>query len=365
MQGSETKNAALFLVFLKSFFDVAVTLFVSVCRAGNRLAALLAAVASLATFNALAAGTLAGTPITNSATLTYSIGGQVGVPLTAFARAIAVAEVINVVLTWQDGTPVSVNSPDPGKALAFLLTNTGNGPETFRLTRNNAIAGDQFDPVSVPAGSVYLESGLQAGFQATGPNADIAYVAGVNDLTLAADASRTIYLYSSIPVGQATGALGYASLTAASTTVGAPGAVPGATLAGLGQGGVDAVVGGSRAQAVAQGTYIVSGIALSVVKAVVAVQDPRGGALVMPGAVVTYRVTLALTGAGIADNLTFSDPLPLATTFVPGSITVDGSARTDALDTDNASFTAGAVAVVFGNTAAPATRVIEFKATVN
>ena len=348
-----------------SLIDIVVTLFVSVCRAGNCLAALLAAVAGLATFNASAAGTPAGTPITNSATLTYSIGGQVGVPLTAVARAITVAELINVVLTWQDGTPVSVNSPDPGKALAFLLTNTGNGPETFRLTRNNTIAGDQFDPVSVAAGSVYLESGLQAGFQATGPNADIAYVAGVNDPALAADASRTIYLYSSIPAGQATGALGYASLMAASTTAGAPGAVPGATLAGLGQGGVDAVVGGSRAQAVARGTYIVSGIALSVVKAVVAVQDPKGGALVMPGAVLTYRVTLTLTGVGIADNLSFSDPLPLATTFVPGSLTVDGSARTDAPDTDNASFAAGAVAVVFGNTAAPATRVIEFKATVN
>ena len=217
----------------------------------------------------------------------------------------------------------------------------------------------------MPAGAVFLESGSQAGFQATGPNADIAYVAGVNDPALAADASRTIYLYSSIPTGQAPGALGYASLTAASATAGAPGAVPGATLTGLGQGGVDAVVGGSRAQAIAQGTYIVSGIALSVVKAVVAVQDPRGGAVVMPGAVLTYRVTLALTGAGIADNLSFTDPLPLTTTFVPASITVDGNARTDALDTDNASFAAGAVAVLFGNTAAPATRVIEFKATVN
>jgi uncharacterized repeat protein (TIGR01451 family) len=323
------------------------------------------AMAGLATPACFAAGTPAGTPITNSATLNYSISGQAGASLTAAAPVLTVAELINVVLTWQDGTPAGTNSPDAGKALAFLLTNTGNGVETFSLLRNNAIAGDQFDPVNAPAGGMYLESGLQAGFQASGPNADVAYVAGVNDPVLAADASRTIYLYSTIPAGQATGALGYASLTAASTTVGARGAVPGATLPGLGQGGIDAVVGGSRAQAVAQGAYIVSGIGLSVVKAVVAVQDPLGGALVMPGSVLTYRITLALTGVGIADNLSFSDPLPLATTFVPASITVDGSARTDALDADNASFSAGAVAVLFGNTAVPATRVIEFKATVN
>jgi len=341
-----------------------VTLFLSDCRPGNRLAALLAVVVSLATSGAFAAGTPAGTPIASTATLNYSIGGNVGEPMTA-AAVVTVAELINVVLTSQDGAPVSVNSPDPGKVLTFLLTNTGNGPETFRLTRNNAIAGDQFDPVSVPAGSIYLESGSQAGFQLTGTHADIVYVAGVNDPVLPADSSRIIYLYSSIPAGQATGALGYASLSAASTTVGAPGAVPGTTLAGLGQGGVDAVVGGSRAQAVAQGGYIVSGIALSVVKAVVAVQDPKGGAVVMPGAVLTYRVTLALTGEGVADNLSFSDPLAPATTYVPASITVNGIAKSDALDADNASFAAGAVAVVFGNTPAPATRVIEFKATVN
>ena len=326
---------------------------------------LVAAMAGLCAPASFAAGSPAGTLIPNSATLTYSIAGGTKGTVTAVARVVVVAEVINLVLTWQDGTPVAVNSPDLGKALSFVLTNTGNGSEPFRLARNNVISGDQFDPANAAAGAIYLESGAQAGFQSTGPNADTLYQPGVNDPVLAADASRAIYLVSSIPAAQATGALGNVGLVASSATAGAPGVRPGTVLAGLGQDGVDAVVGGSRGQAGTQGSYIVSGILLSLFKTVVAVRDTLGGALIMPGSVLTYRVVLGLTGVGTAENFAFADPLPASTTYVPASITVDGAARSDAADADNTSFAAGAISVLFGNTAVPATHVIEFKATVN
>jgi uncharacterized repeat protein (TIGR01451 family) len=326
---------------------------------------LIAALTALAAPFVFAAGTPANTPISNAATLTYFLGGQPVAPITAVAPILYVAELINVVLVWQDATPLAVNSPDINRALTFVLTNTGNGPEAFGLTRNNVIAGDQFDPVNAAGGAIYLESGVQAGFQAGGPNADIPYLTGVNDPVLVADASRVVYVVSDIPGALAIGALGNLSLGASSTTPGAPDAEPGTSLAGLGQGGVDAVVGGSRAQSSAIGGYVVSGISLSLQKTVALVRDPSGGSLVMPGSLLTYRVVLTLTGTGIAMNLSFVDPLPANTTYVPASITVDGAARSDALDADNAGFTAGAVGVVFGNTQAPATRAIEFKVTVN
>ena len=125
------------------------------------------------------------------------------------------------------------------------------------------------------------------------------------------------------------------------------------------------MVGGSRGQASIQGSHIVSGISLSLVKTVVAVRDTLGGGLVMPGSVLNYRVVLSLTGVGTAENFSFADPLPASTTYVPASITVDGAGRSDAADTDNANFATGTVSVLFGNTTVPATRVIEFKATVN
>ena len=339
--------------------------FASFYCGGKCVVTLVAAMAGLCAPASFAAGSPAGTLIPNSATLTYSIAGGTKGTVTAVAPVVVVAEVINLVLTWQDGTPVAVNSPDLGKALSFVLTNTGNGSETFRLARNNVIAGDQFDPANAAAGAIYLESGAQAGFQSTGPNADTLYQPGVNDPVLAPDASRAIYLFSSIPAALATGALGNVGLAASSATAGAPGARPGTTLAGLGQGGVDAVVGSRRGQAGTQGSYIVSGILLSLLKTVVAVRDTLGGSLVMPGSVLTYRVVLGLTGVGTAENFAFADPLPARTTYVPARITVDGAARCDAADTDNTSFAAGAISVLFGNTAVPATHVVEFKATVN
>jgi uncharacterized repeat protein (TIGR01451 family) len=345
----------------RNFFEFNIKTLRQLCQ--QCLVAVLLGVAAPAVF---ALGTPAGTLIPNVATLTYTpTAGQPPVSVAAAAPNIAVAEVINVVLTSADGSLVTAGSPDTGKVLTFLLTNTGNGPESYRLERNNLIAGDQFDPSNVAGGAIYIENGAQAGFQASGPNADIAYVPGVNDPLLAADASRTLYVLSNIPTGQTNGAIGNVSLTASATTAGAAGARPGTALAGLGQSGVDAVVGGSRAQSVATGGYVISGLLLNMVKSVINVRDPAGGILILPGTVLTYRIVLTLTGVGIAENLIATDPLPTSTTYVPGSTTVDGVARTDAADADNASFAAGTVSVVFGNTTSPATRVLELRVTVN
>ena len=312
-----------------------------------------------------AAGTPAGTVIQNTATVTYSIGGGPQQSATTPPSIFTVAELINVTLVWQDAADVAVGSPDSNRALSFLLTNTGNGPETFSLARNNAIAGDNYDPMNGSAGAIFIENGLQAGFQASGPNADGLYVAGSNDPALTADASRIVYIVSNTPAALATGSVGRVELVASATTPGAAGAAPGTALAGLGQGGVDAVVGATRAQARQTGGYIVSGVVVVLAKSVVSVVDSSGGATVRPGSIVTYRIVLSVNGGGAADNLTLDDPIPANTTYVSNSITVDGTARTDVVDTDSAEFLGGAVKVRFGNTAAPASHTVEFRVTVN
>ncbi len=330
----------------------------------RKVFALCASVLCAAPISVDAAGTAAGTVIQNSATLTYSIGG---VPATSTTppASFTVVELINVTLVSQDAANVAVNSPDSNRALTFLLTNTGNGPENFALARNNAVAGDNYDPVNGSAGAIFLESGLQAGFQATGPNADTLHVAGSNDPSLAADASRIVYVVSDTPAALVTGNIGRVELSAASRTAGAAGAAPGTTLPGLGQGGVDAVVGGTRAQALQTGGYVVSGVAVAIVKSVVSVVDVAGGATLRPGSIVTYRIVLAVNGSGIAQSLALNDPLPANTTYVVNSITVNGQARTDAADADQAEFSTGAVRVSFGDTAAPINHTIEFRVVIN
>nr|WP_239027311.1 DUF11 domain-containing protein [Ramlibacter algicola] len=311
--------------------------------------------------HAWAAGTPAGTQIPNTAVISYTYNGT---PATQFASAIpvVVARVLSVRTTWQDSTPAPVNSPDAIRPLTFAVTNTGNGTDTFALWRDNALAGDQFDPLDAPAGAIWLESGAQPGFQATGPNADIPYLPGTNDPVLAADASRIAYLASNIPPGFTTGAMARASLQARSSQV-PPGTPPG-TQVGV-QNGIASIVGANGAFSAAPGIYLVSVVAVGIGKSVVAIADPAGGQRVMTGAVLTYRLQVTATGNGTANNIVVADPLPATLTFVPGSITVDGIARTDGADGDDSSFSAGTVRTVLPSLTAPQTRAIEFKATVN
>jgi uncharacterized repeat protein (TIGR01451 family) len=309
-----------------------------------------------------AAGTAAGTRIGNRATLSYSSAGA-PVTITAVAPTVLVARVISVVVSWQDGAPVPASSPDPARPATFLVTNTGNGADTFRLARNDAVPGDQFDPAAGAGGGIWVESGAEAGFQASGPNADIPYTAGLNDLALPADGSRIVYAVSSIPAGFATGATGKTTLTATTTAPHAGGAAPGSALGAID--GVPAVVGAGAGQGSATGIYLVGGVSLGLAKTVTGVKDPLGGQRVMSGAVLTYRIVLTFTGDGVADAVSVNDPLPSELSYVPGSLAVDGAARTDAEDGDGASFAAGAVSASFGSVRAPSTRVIEFKATLN
>lgn len=309
----------------------------------------------------LASGTPAGTLIPNSAVLTYLHNGA-PTSITATSAPVLVAKVIAVAVQWQDTTPVPSSTPDVLRPLAFVITNTGNATDTFSLSRNNAVAGDQFDPADAPQGGIWLESGAQPGFQASGPNADIAYIPGSNDITLAADASRVAYAVSSIPAGLATGDLGKVGLTARAVAA-ASSSRPGTQVATTG--GVPVVVGAGGPQGAGAGAYLVSTVAVGIAKSVSAVTDPLGGVLVMSGSVLTYRLVLTVAGTGTATNLVVSDPLPESLSFVAGSITVDGAARTDAADADDSSFGANTLQVLFPSLTAPTSRVIQFKATVN
>lgn len=329
-------------------------------RRGSWLASACALLAGCALAAAAqAAGTPAGTLIGNTATLTYSLPGKPNETAVAVAPNVAVARVVDVVVTWQDAAAIPTSSPDTGRAIAFALTNAGNGSETFRLTRNDALAGDQFDP---QAGAIWIESGAQPGLQTTGPAADILYGAGVNDPTLAADASLAVYLVANIPAGLPTGSFGGSMLTATAMTPGAAGAAPGSLLGSFG--GIQAVAGRAT-QAGGTGRFLVSGVSMGLAKSVAGVRDPAGGTRVMPGAVLTYRIVLTLAGSGIAEAVAMQDPLPASLTYVPGSLSVDGTSRTDAADGDGVAAANNTVSADFGSVTAPATRVIEFRATVN
>ncbi len=193
--------------------------------------------------NANAVGVAAGTPITNTVTINYNIGATPGVAVDT--DIFQVQEVIDVDVSWQDAANVVVSPASTQQVLTFLLTNTGNGIESFSLQIDNSIViTDDFDPTS---GVIYLDGNGNGVFD--GAPTDPVYVLGVNDPLLDANGIDTqiVFLVSDIPAAATVGQTGESQLTANSLTAGAAGAIAGTYLNTLGDGGIDAVVGTSQA----------------------------------------------------------------------------------------------------------------------
>ena len=304
-----------------------------------------------------AVGTAAGTNITSTATINYSIGGT---PATENSNTatVVVAELINVTMALQSPT-VSVAAGAINEVLLFLVTNTGNSNETFALSGDSVLVGDDFDPIPA-APFIYFDSDSSGDLSP----ADAPYVAGSNDPSLAADASVAVLLVNDIPAGLPDGEYGRSELTAtASTGSGAPGTV----LPGQGNGGVDAVIGSSGGEDAEIGAYLIGDIQLSAVKSQ-AVLDPFGGTQPIPGAAITYQVVVTATGTGVALATAFTDPIPASTTYVAGSLRLNGAPLTDTPDADAGSFVLGParVAVSLGDlTAAAGPQTIDFRVTIN
>jgi hypothetical protein len=60
-------------------------------------------------------------------------------------------------------------------------------------------------------------------------------------------------------------------------------------------------------------------------------------------------------------NVRISDPVPAGTSFAPGSITLEGTALSDAADADAGSYTGSGIAVSLGSLASGASRTVTFK----
>lgn len=285
--------------------------------------------------NAGAAGTPAGTVIQNTATVSFDLGGT---PLTLDSNTttLTVVERLDVDVTLQSPQTL-VAASDANRALLFTVTNTGNGVEAFLLAIDSTLTGDDFDPVpAVPA--IYFDSDSSGDFNV----GDLAYNPGVNDPVLDADASIDVFLVNDIPGTVVNGDIGQSQLTATSAT---GSGTPGTEFTGAGDGGVDAIVGTSGAEDADVGEYLVSDVQVSVVKAQ-AVVDPFGGTEPLPGATITYTITVEVTSTGTATSSVLRDPIPTYTTYVSNSLTLNATTLSDAADADAGELDTGGAATI-------------------
>ena len=328
-------------------------------RASARLRAILCGCALIGfCASAGAVGTAVGTVIQNTATVEFDLAGT-PVVLQSNQTTITVVERIDVVVTRQS-PQILVGAGDSGRAILFTVTNTGNGSEAFSLAIESVLGGDDFDPVpAVP--SIYFDTDSSGDFNA----GDVAYSPGVNEPLLAADESRDIFIVNDIPAVAVNGETGLSRLTATAVTgLGAPGT----EYAGQGDGGVDAVVGTSGGEDADVGEYFVSDVVINVVKSQL-VSDQFGGTQPLPGATITYSVSIEVISAGTATASVFSDLIPTYTSFVPASITLNALALSDATDADAGEYdTSGAPRVVvrLGNlTQADGVQTVVFQVTID
>ncbi len=311
-----------------------------------------------AAFDAQAAGTAAGTSIQNTAQVSYQAGGST-VTASSNTSTVTVAEILDVVVTIANAT-VASSAGATQQELVFTITNTGNGDETFELIPLSAgVTGDDFDPELAAPTSIFFDTDNSGDLSAP----DTAYIAGTNDPTLAADASVRVLVVNTIPAAASDGARGRSQLTARSRTgFGNPGT-------NFQVGGIDAVVGTTRAETTLFGEYQVQGFQLVAVKSQ-AIADQFGTSRPIPGARINYRIVVTPSGTGTALAAMFSDAIPANTTYVAGSLELNNGALTDTGGGDDAgeytTTPTPQVRVNLGDlTSASGPQTVEFAVTIN
>lgn len=304
-----------------------------------------------------AAGTAAGTLIENTATVEFNLNGT-DLSIQSNTTRIRVAERIDVVVTLQS-PQVLVAPNDTNRALLFSVTNTGNASEAFTLTVDSDLTGDDFNPT--PSSTSIFYDTDASGDLSPG---DQPYAAGSEPL-IPADGSIGVLVVNDIPGTVQNGQIGFSEL-AAITVLGA--GAPGTVYLGAGDGNTDAVIGPTGGAGSDVGEYLVSDVQVSIVKAQ-AVTDPFSGTEPVPGATITYTVTIEVTSTGIATGAVFRDAVPTYTTYVPNSLTLNGGLITDVIDADAGELdTSGPPSVVvrLGDlTSADGVQTVEFNVTID
>ena len=292
----------------------------------TRAAIVTAVLAFVSVSTALAAGTPAGTVISNQATVNYTdISGN---PLSVASNVITttVSQVASVTVA-----PDGAATASPGNTIfyAHQVTNGGNGSDTIDLT---AVSSNGWATV------LYMDNNGDGAFDVgdtamTDSDGDSVPDTGA----LAADVVVNILAAVTVPPGTLDGTVDVMTVTGTSTF-------------------------NPAVSDIATDTTSINAPDVAVVKSVA----PLGPQI--PGTTMTYSVVVTNNGTGDANVVTVTDNIPANTTFVAGSITLNAASKTDVVDGDEADFnvtTAGAVTVNVGTLIPTATATITFQVIIN
>jgi len=296
----------------------------------------------------------ANSTIDNTADVTYTVGTST-TTTSSNTDTITVDELVDVAVTRQSASPIGVLTPQANAAILFRVTNLGNGTETYDVTGSITLGGDDFDPTNL---EFYLDDG-DGLFEPGGDDG-----APITDATIGGELFEDLWLVSDIPAARPDGDLADVELTATSSH---GTGVAGSAQAGNGDGGVDLVFGTSTGTDTDAGAYEVQDIAFTVVKSSV-VDDQFGGNEPIPGATITYTISVTTAGTGTATGVNVTDAIPTNTTYVGASTTYNTVGQSDVADGDNCDADDTVVGSVFcavGTVTGATTTTVTFQVTID
>ena len=326
---------------------------------------------------AFAAGTTAGDTITNSVSVSYSVGNVAQTAATD-TDEITIDRKIDVTVVAETVT-TNVSPGQNNAVLTFEVTNLSNDTVDYQLS----VAADASNPAGLSNIRIYLDAdndgALSADELAAGP---ITYL---DDM--AEDETRQVLVIGNIAVSASDAAEFDVVLTAdarsLSGSAASPGAplttTPGANTAAIdtvladGQGDTDAANAGDFS---ATGTYVVEAANVTVAKNSFVISDPVNGTnnpKAIPGAVIEYCIVVSnAADSALATDVVVTDILPVDVSynstfgiFLSGNATCASGTRGDTATPPTATITGNEIGATLGNLAESQARSVYFRVTIN
>lgn len=342
----------------------------------------LAAIASFAATPALAAGTTAGTTITNTATVDYQVGGVAQGQQSA-ANNFTVDREINLLVEEVGTVTTSVVPGQTNAVTTFQLTNSSNEVLDFALVASQITGGTAAhggtDTFNVNNVRIYRDNTV-TGTVGSWDAGDTLITSYIDELVV--DTAIRLFVVADIPAALANNAVAGVTLRATAREGGLAG-TQGAAITettGANTAGKDTVfadIAGVAGDVARDGShsddddYTVQTATLAVVKSSRVISDPFNNITnpkLIPGAVVEYCISVANTGSADATSVLINDPVPGQLTFNAGTILLNGTVTAGTCNADGAaggSYAAPNVSGTIATIAAGATRTLVFRATVN
>lgn len=327
----------------------------------------------LAAVPALAAGTEAGTVITNSVTVSYEVNNVAQDDATA-TNDITVDRKIDLTVARLDDTATVVTPGATAQAVSFRVENLSNDTLDFELVAAQVTDGeaagisglDGFDVIE-PL-TLYLDDG------------DNAFDGGDTVIThlnaLAPDASVRVWVVADVPTGLANAAIASITLTATAKE-NDNGAALGSDLveSATNTAGEDTIfadgasgIAGDTARNAAFSAiddFVVLTATLTAAKTSKVVAGDFGTGAAIPGATVEYCIAVSNSGGTAATNITITDDLPDEVTFVDAFGVLVGGADCDTPGADTGSESGGEVSGSIASLNAGTTQTLIFRAMID